>query len=173
MEAPLWSYQLGLQNGWIPTDPRTALGTCAALGVSQQPFNGQYASWQTGGAGAGTIAATSIAVYGQYPPATISGLTPGANQVLLPTYTSTSAIPTLLPPSFSPSPTVSVGNGWYDSADTGLAPTQVQGCSYPDAWDAVSSAMPTALCPSGTAGGGVSTIQITTSGPVPTARRAR
>ncbi|KAF8554819.1 glycoside hydrolase family 5 protein [Imleria badia] len=169
VESPLWSYQLGLQNGWIPTDPRMAIGTCVALGVSPQPFRGQYLSWQTGGAGAGTIAATSIATYGQYPPATISGLIPIANEALLPTYTSTSAIPTLPPPTFSPTPTVSIGNGWYDSADTGLAPTQVQGCSYPNAWDAVSSAMPTALCPPGTVAAGVSP----TSVPVPTARRAR
>jgi glucan 1,3-beta-glucosidase len=146
-----------------------AIGTCVALGVSPQPFRGQYLSWQTGGAGAGTIAATSIATYGQYPPATISGLIPIANEALLPTYTSTSAIPTLPPPTFSPTPTVSIGNGWYDSADTGLAPTQVQGCSYPNAWDAVSSAMPTALCPPGTVAAGVSP----TSVPVPTARRAR
>ncbi|KAG6382083.1 glycoside hydrolase family 5 protein [Boletus reticuloceps] len=173
VEAPLWSYQLGLQGGWIPTDPRTALGTCAALGVSPQPFNGQYASWQTGGAGAGTIAATSLAMYGQYPPASINGLTSGANQALLPTYTSTSPIPTLPPPSFSPTPTVSIGDGWYDSADTGLAPTQVQGCSYPDAWDAVGSAVPTTLCPPGTVVAGVSTTPITTSVSVPTARRAR
>ncbi|KAF8132038.1 glycoside hydrolase family 5 protein [Boletus edulis] len=173
VEAPLWSYQLGLQGGWIPTDPRTALGTCAALGVSPQPFNGQYASWQTGGAGAGTIAATSLAMYGQYPPASINGVASGANQALLPTYTSTSPIPTLPPPSFSPTPTVSVGDGWYDSADTGLAPTQVQGCSYPDAWDAVSSAVPTTLCPPGTVVASVSTTPITTSVSVPTARRAR
>ncbi|KAF9234820.1 glycoside hydrolase family 5 protein [Melanogaster broomeanus] len=151
VQSPLWSYQLGLQNGWIPTDPRAAVGTCAALGVSGQPFNGQYASWQTGGVGAGTIAAASIATYGQYPPSTLSGLIPGANQALLPTYTSTGAVSTLPPPTFTPSPpaAVSVGNGWFDSADTGLAPTAVQGCTYPDAWDAVQVAMPTALCPAG------------------------
>lgn len=134
-----------------------AIGTCEALGASQQPFDGQYTSWQTGGAGAGTIAASSIATYGQYPPATINGLTAGANQALLPTYTSTSAIPTLPPPTFSPSPPVSVGDGWYDTADTGLAPTEVQGCSYPNAWDAVSSPVPIALCPPGTVPVGVST----------------
>ncbi|KIJ11889.1 glucan 1,3-beta-glucosidase [Paxillus involutus ATCC 200175] len=151
VESPLWSYQLGLQNGWMPTDPRTALGVCEALGTPEEPFNGQYSAWQTGGAGAGTIAAASIATYGQYPPASISGLIPGANQALLPTYTSTSVIPTLPPPTFTPSPpaSVSLGNGWFDSGDTGLAPTEVQGCTYPSAWDAVSSPMPTALCPPG------------------------
>ncbi|KAG1738187.1 glycoside hydrolase family 5 protein [Suillus lakei] len=150
VQSPLWSYQLGLQQGWIPTDPRTAVGTCAALGATGPQFDGVYSAYQTGGPGAGTIVASSVTSYGQYPPTPINGLTLGAIQSLLPTYTSTSAVPTLPPPTFSPSPSpsVSTGNGWFDSGDTGLAPTQVQGCTYPNAWDAVSSTMPTALCPS-------------------------
>lgn len=144
----------------MPTDPRSAAGTCAALGVAGSPFNGVYQAYQTGGAGAGTIVASSIASYGAYPP-TINGLPAGATQTLLPTYTSTSAVPTLPPPTFtpSPSPSVSAGNGWFDSGDTGLAPTQVQGCAYPNAWDAVSSAMPTALCPA--VGGATPTVATT------------
>ncbi|KAG1767470.1 glycoside hydrolase family 5 protein [Suillus placidus] len=150
VQSPLWSYQLGLQHGWIPTDPRTAMGTCAALGEIGPQFDGVYQAYQTGGPGAGTIVAASVTSYGQYPPTPINGLPLGAIQSLLPTYTSTSAVPTLPPPTFSPSPSPSVnaGNGWFDSGDTGLAPTQVQGCTYPNAWDAVSSPMPTALCPS-------------------------
>lgn len=150
VQSPMWSYQLGLQNGWIPTDPRTAAGTCAALGVTGPQFDGVYQAYQTGGPGAGTIVASSVTSYGQYPPTPINGLPVGAIQSLLPTYTSTSVVPTLPPPTFSPSPSpsVSAGNGWFDSGDTGLAPTQVQGCTYPNAWDAVSSPMPTALCPS-------------------------
>lgn len=149
VQSPMWSYQLGLQQGWIPTDPRTAVGTCAALGASSPQFDGTYAAYQTGGPGAGTIVASSVSSYSQYPPTPINGLTAGAIQSLLPTYTSTSAVPTLPPPTFSPSPSPSVssGNGWFDSGDKGLAPTEVQGCTYPNAWDAVSSAMPTALCP--------------------------
>ncbi|KAH7929557.1 glycoside hydrolase family 5 protein [Leucogyrophana mollusca] len=153
VESPLWSYQLGLQLGWMPTDPRTAVGTCAALGASGSQFDGTYEAYQTGGPGAGTIVASSVAEYGQYPPSTISGLPEGAIMSLMPTYTSTSAIPTLPPPTFSASTThsISVGDGWFDLADTGLAPTEVQGCTYPNAWSAVSVAMPTALCPTGAA----------------------
>ncbi|KAJ7862822.1 hypothetical protein B0H13DRAFT_2566024 [Mycena leptocephala] len=33
IRSPLWSYQLGLQNGYVPTDLRTANGTCTAIGV--------------------------------------------------------------------------------------------------------------------------------------------
>ena len=46
VQAPLWSYQLGLEGGWIPPDPRKALGTCAALGVNTPQFNGSFQSWQ-------------------------------------------------------------------------------------------------------------------------------
>lgn len=170
VQSPLWSYQLGLQSGWIPTDPRTAAGTCAALGVAGSPFDGVYSAYQTGGPGAGTIVASSISSYGQYPPTSINGLPSGATQSLLPTYTSTSAVPTLPPPTFSPSPSpsVSAGNGWFDSGDTGLAPTQVQGCTYPNAWDAVSSPMPTALCPSSTGGATPVTTTPVTTTPVTT-----
>ena len=134
----------------MPTDPRIASGTCAALGVAGQPFDGVYQPYQTGGPGAGTINPVSVSSYGVYPPASISGLTAGATQSLLPTYTSTNAITTLPPPTFTPSPpsSITIGSGWFDSSDTGLAATAVAGCTYPDAWDAVTAAMPTALCPS-------------------------
>ncbi|EGN91810.1 glycoside hydrolase family 5 protein [Serpula lacrymans var. lacrymans S7.3] len=149
VQSPLWSYQLGLEQGWMPANPRDAVGSCAALGVSENQFDGTYSPYQTGGAGAGTIDPASISSYGQYPPSTLSGLTSGAVMSLLPTYTSTGTVVTLPPLTFSPKPTpsVSVGNGWHDSADTGAGPTEVQGCTYPNAWSAVSAAMPTALCP--------------------------
>jgi glucan 1,3-beta-glucosidase len=145
----LWSYQLGLQQGWVPTDPRIAAGTCAALGVAAQQFDGVYQPYQTGGPGAGTIDPASVSSYGQYPPTSINGLTAGATQSLLPTYTSTRAIPKLPPPTFTPNPpsSVTIGNGWFDASDTGLAAAEVAGCTYPDAWDAVSATMPTAVCP--------------------------
>ncbi|KAG2050863.1 glycoside hydrolase [Suillus hirtellus] len=157
--APLWSYQLGLQQGWMPIDPRMATGTCAALDVTAQQFNGVYKPYQTGGPGAGTINPVLVSSYGQYPPTSISGLTAGATQSFLPTYTSTSAIPTLPPPTFTPSlpSSVIIGNGWFDSSDTSLAATEVAGCTYPDAWDAISVAMPTALCPP-TASAGASVV---------------
>ncbi|KAI6043526.1 glycoside hydrolase family 5 protein [Pisolithus marmoratus] len=174
VQAPLWTYKLGLEQGWIPKDPRTALGTCAALGVSGPIFSGTFQSWQTGGAGAGTIAPASVSSYSQYPPTSISGLTAGAIQTYLPTYTPTgSPIPTLSPPTFSPKPpsSVSIGNGWYDGSDQGLSPTEVAGCSYPNAWDAVSSPMPTALCPStATSTGGGAGITVT---PAPAAGARR
>ena len=64
--SPLWHYQLGLQQGWIPqgkirafnhpcisdshlTDPREAIGHCAGVLGSAQVFDGTYAPTATGG----------------------------------------------------------------------------------------------------------------------------
>ncbi|KZP22685.1 glycoside hydrolase family 5 protein [Athelia psychrophila] len=145
VESPLWSYQLGLQEGWIPTDPRTAVGKCAAVGVSGAAFDGTYLPWQTGGAGAGTISATWSSSYGVYPPATISNA--GAAASALPQYTSTGTVATLVPPptltASATASAVSAGNGWFDASDTAGGVTAIAGCTYPDAWSAVSTAVPT------------------------------
>lgn len=153
VEAPFWSYKLGLDNGalchfvhvsydlihgvvvigWIPSDPRTALGTCASLGFAQNnPWDGNYQPWQTGGSGAGTISATAIASFSQYPPPALSNVN-GANPAQLPMYTATSAVPTLPTPTFSAA-TVTGGDGWADAQDTSLAAAPIAGCVYPDAW---------------------------------------
>ncbi|KAL7281935.1 hypothetical protein ACG7TL_003402 [Trametes sanguinea] len=133
VEAPFWSYQLGLENGWIPTDPREALGLCQSLGFAQNvPWNGTYQPWQTGGAGAGDIAATAVASFSQYPPPEISNVS-GEDPAQLPVYTATSAVPTLPTPTFSAA-TVTGGDGWADPADTSLAVVQIAGCAYPNAW---------------------------------------
>ena len=126
--SPLWSYQLGLANGWIPTDPRKSQGKCAALGVNSK-FGGTYLPWQTGDNGAGNIPATVSASF-PWPPATISNA--GVPPSLLPQYTPTGSISTLPPPTFTATK-ISI-NGWYDSGDTAPAPTPIPGCAYPNAW---------------------------------------
>ncbi len=145
MESPLWSYQLGLRNGWIPPDPRTSNGKCQALGATQAPFAG-YSAWQTGGAGAGTVAGS--ASY-PWPPATISGVS-GDTYAALPTYTPTGTISTLASPQLTPS-AVSEGNGWFNAKDTASAMVTVSGCTYPNAWDSSGAVAPTAVCPAGAA----------------------
>ncbi|KAK0212093.1 glycoside hydrolase family 5 protein [Desarmillaria ectypa] len=142
--SPLWSYQLGLENGWMPKDPRTAFGRCDAIGGAPNvPFDGTYQSWMTGGAGAGTISATV-----PWPPASLNGA--DAAVTLLPSYTSTGSVSTLSPPTLTAKATRSadVGNGWYDASDTGAAPTPIAGCTYPNAWDANNVAIP-AVCGGG------------------------
>lgn len=143
VQAPLWSYQLGLQNGWMPADPRQAAGKCAALGITGTQFDGTYLPWQTGGAGAGTIAPSATALYAQWPPASINGIGNLGDAAGLPTYTSTGTVATLPPPTFTAS-AVNAGNGWYNSADTAGGVTTVQGCSYPDPWAAEGIPIPAA-----------------------------
>ncbi|KAG5641224.1 hypothetical protein DXG03_005699 [Asterophora parasitica] len=144
VQSPLWSYQLGLRNGWMPADPRSSLGTCASLGVSNAPVPSPFpfAPWQTGGPGAGTIA-PSVTSQFPWPPATISNA--GAPVSALPTYTNTGTVVRLPPPTLTPTPTgkVEVGSGWFDQGDTAGAPTPVEGCTYPtDAWDAIGVPVP-------------------------------
>lgn len=150
VQAPLWSYKLGLENGFMPTDPREAHGICASLGVQGNPFSGTFEPWQTGGAGAGSIA-PSVSAEFAWPPTSIANV-PAASISLLPTYTATASIVTLPPPSFSPAPasSVTVGNGWADPTDTASFATAISGCTYPNAWLAISSPIP-AACGGGAA----------------------
>ncbi|KAF9260539.1 glycoside hydrolase family 5 protein [Marasmius fiardii PR-910] len=141
VEAPLWSYQLGLENGWMPTDPREADGYCAKLGITDASFSGQYDSWMTGGVGAGTIAAAATVGF-SWPPASMSGVPPGSMS-FLPTYTPTGSVTTLS------GPTSASLKGWFNGADQTGAPATIAGCSYPDGWNAQDSPVPATRCGTG------------------------
>jgi aryl-phospho-beta-D-glucosidase BglC (GH1 family) len=147
VEAPQWSYQLGLQNGWMPQDPRVASGTCANQGIWSPPLQ----AWQTGGAGAGQIPATVTASY-TWPPAQISNA--GAVS-LLPSYTPTGTVATLPPPTFTYSSgssvkTASAGDGWENPTDTASGMVGIATCSYLNPWIGT-AAPPSPLCSSGAA----------------------
>lgn len=135
VEAPLWSYQIGLREGWMPTDPRTAIGAC---GPPIGPiWSGQFESWMTGGVGAGQLRTDR-----PWPPASISDAPSPATA--LPVYTSTGSISTLPVPTYTDSagkPIVS-GSGWFNAQDTIPAPTPIPGCAYPNPWDAQNVAVP-------------------------------
>jgi glucan 1,3-beta-glucosidase len=132
VECPAWSYQLGLEQGWMPVDPRKAAGTCGNSSPWQPPLK----PWQTGGAGAGNIPATVSDAF-PWPPATLSNA--GAVS-LLPSYTQTNPIPTLPAPTLTPpsgstaTPTVNAGNGWNNPSDTAGIAAEISGCSYLDPW---------------------------------------
>lgn len=144
VEAPAWSYSLGLDQGWIPKDPRSSVGTCKAAGIND-PFDGTYQPYQTGGKGAGTIAPSFVSAYSKWPPASLSGVDDIA---YAPTYTATGPVPTLPPPVYTlrNGTRVSGGSGWYDAADTAGAPVNVTGCRYPDPWAQSSIPEPTSIC---------------------------
>jgi len=128
VQAPFWSYQLGLENGWMPTDPRAANGVCGNTSPWQPPL----APSQTGGSGAGQIP-SSVSVSLAWPPTSISNA--GAAVTLLPHYTHTGTIPTLSTPSFtSAAKSVTPGDGWENPSDTlGLA-VPIATCNYPSPW---------------------------------------
>ncbi|KAF8911676.1 glycoside hydrolase superfamily [Gymnopilus junonius] len=141
VESPLWSYQLGLQGGWIPTDPRSAIGFC---GPSTGPvFDGTFDSWMTGGVGAGTISPDQTTQY-PWPPVSLVNVTTPVTA--LPVYTSTGSIATLPAPTFTGAngnvvdPTV---DGWFNANDNAPGPTPIVGCSYPDPWNALNVSVPT------------------------------
>ncbi|KAJ6595049.1 hypothetical protein DFH09DRAFT_1412906 [Mycena vulgaris] len=92
VRSRLWSYQTGLDGGWMPTDPRTALGKYNTIGV-------------LGGAGAGMITATATFQFGQWPPATISHVDVATLTLLL-THKATGS---------APQATGSIGNGCFDA----------------------------------------------------------
>lgn len=143
--SPLWSYQLGLEGGWIPTDPREASGACSSLGSPGLTFTGTYAPSATGG-GNGVLDPAVTQSFGVWPPTDISSV--AADITLVPTYTNTVSPYTLPPATFTPAPTKSVseGDGWADAADTSGSVTTVNGCTYPDAWDSNAQTMPAAPC---------------------------
>ena len=142
VEAPFWSYKLGLDNGWIPNDPREVLGACSKLGITPTtPWDGKIPPTATGGAGAGNIAPGVEAGYPWPPPA----FADEGDASSLPTYTPTGPISTLPAPTFTNSKgqPIDAGNGWFnpnDSPDGMYVP--VAGCKYPDPWDSVGVAVP-------------------------------
>ncbi|CAE6463281.1 unnamed protein product [Rhizoctonia solani] len=146
IEAPFWSYKLGLAEGWITKDPRESIGTCAAQGIPNNPFTPPLKAWQTGGTGAGDIVAGQVAKYGTWPPTTINNANPPYA-----TYTQTGSVTTLPVPTYTSAKgksttTFSAGSGWYKTDDTAPAYTAVAGCTYAPAWDAIASPTPM-TCP--------------------------
>ncbi|EKM79666.1 hypothetical protein AGABI1DRAFT_114151 [Agaricus bisporus var. burnettii JB137-S8] len=143
--SPMWHYKLGLEQGWIPRDPREAIGHCASVLKSSQIFDGNYPVTATGGVGAGTVNPSQASSHA-FPPPTIGPSFSGTQIALLPTYTPTGSLKTLPAPSFTAAPSAKVGTGWDNPSDSSLAFVPVNGCQYPDAWNAVNATLPRNPC---------------------------
>ncbi|KAI0934247.1 hypothetical protein AcV5_006153 [Taiwanofungus camphoratus] len=147
VESPQWSYQLGLQNGWMPTDPRQADGVCSPTQVWTPPLQ----AWQTGGSGAGQLAASLSAQY-VWPPATMSNSGYASAVSLFPSYTPTGTLVTLPPPTFTANggktASASVGDGWANPSDTAQMHVDVATCSYLNPWIGPTNP-PSPLCSGG------------------------
>ncbi|RPD66329.1 glycoside hydrolase [Lentinus tigrinus ALCF2SS1-7] len=139
VESPAWSYQLGLQEGWMPKDPRLSEGACD----NSDPFNPPLQAWQTGGSGAGDVPQTFLDSF-TWPPTSLTNL---ADVATAPQYTATGTIVTLPAPSITASGTASVnlGNGWNNPSDTAQMFVPIATCGYLDPWMGPSASP--AACP--------------------------
>lgn len=148
MPNPFWHYRLGLQEGWIPKDPRSVIGTCAqAPGAEQRPFNGFTAAWMTGGDGAGQVNTADT----PWPPQSFSNI-PAGQMTRLPQYTQT-ANPITLPAQTLTAPgsssTIDMGSGWANANDKRKAYAAVKGCAYPNEYTAADDPIPATACGAG------------------------
>ncbi|KIS66378.1 uncharacterized protein UMAG_10211 [Mycosarcoma maydis] len=146
--APMWSYSLGLQQGWMPTNPLgESSGACAAqaarlrTSVPTATWGRAFQSWQTGGAGSYSPSTDS------WPPQSMVSANRPVSQ--LPSYTPTKSMTPVPAPTFSVTASVSgqptaaptIGS-WFNSALNSAFYTQIAGCIYPPdqynltGWDA-------------------------------------
>ncbi|KAJ7622545.1 glycoside hydrolase superfamily [Mycena rosella] len=99
-----WTWKLGLEGGWMPTDSHIAVGKCVAVGVSEMLFPGPSAR----GRRAARARARASEEFGTWPPMMIS-LVDMVVLMVLPTYTATGSMNAA-----QVMPTVSVGDRWFD-----------------------------------------------------------
>jgi glucan 1,3-beta-glucosidase len=123
VNSPLWSYKLGLERGYMPTDPRTAAGSCG----NSDPRTTTTFTPHT----QNSITAAYRAAH-PFPPTNIVDATG-----TLASYPETGA-PVIMPsPEFKgfSVPTTQSGTWANDYAP-------VAGCTYPDPWNGVGVAVP-------------------------------
>lgn len=135
---PMWHYRLGWKEGWIPKDPRTAAGTCAAAGVASQPFSHEFASGWMEGKNVQPLAASETASYA-WPPAAFTDV-PAAQMANIPQYTQTGTPITMPAATYTnpakPTETFDAGNGWANPNDSKrMAYAPVANCEYPAIYD--------------------------------------
>lgn len=137
--SPMWSYSLGLQQGWMPTNPLAeSSGACAAqasrlgTGVPSATWGSAFQNWQTGRA---SSYSPNTAAYPWPPQSLVSANRPVSQ---LPSYTPTMSITPVPKPTFSvtatvsgdPTPSPTIG-AWYNTDDTTPLYTRIAGCEYP------------------------------------------
>lgn len=153
---PLWSYSLGLKEGYVPADPRPQayLGACDALaadldlpGKTNIQWTPPLAANMVGEADSYDIPASVTANYSAWPPA-LTNIPDVAN---LPVLTATGSIITLAPPptptgAFATGNATNVGNGWLNPSDTASYMVPISGCSYLNAYSGAGLPTPDAPC---------------------------
>ncbi|KAK7044363.1 glycoside hydrolase [Favolaschia claudopus] len=155
IEAPHWSYSLGLQEGWMPTDPREAVGQCG----NKNPFAGSLQSWQTGGAGAGQIPQDFLDANSWPPPFVLFPGDQTSPLNVLPTYAPVGTPITMPGPQLTAAPAASGKKaasdnsnaqptpvGWTNQQDSDGMMRPVPGCFYYDPYVGTTNPPPAPLC---------------------------
>jgi glucan 1,3-beta-glucosidase len=139
IESPSWSYQLGLENGWIPKDPTKSAGVCGNAAPWQPPLPAA----NLGGAGAGQIPANVQQQYA-WPP---DALKVGGPIAQLPQYAANGPIPKLPVPAFTSTDgkPIDAGTGWNNANDNTLMAIPNPNCPYLTPWQEDGFVVP-ALC---------------------------
>jgi len=122
VEAPFWSYKEGLRGGWMPRDPRSVIGTCAALGYGV-PWSGTYEPYMIGRGAAG--APTDASSYPWPPAALFDGSPPQ------PTYALAGEPVILEAPTYTDAAGAPIPTGGQSGFP---APMPAAGCLYSDPW---------------------------------------
>jgi glucan 1,3-beta-glucosidase len=125
----------------MPTDPRSAAGVCASLGVASTPAPALPAT-ATGGAGAGTIDPAFRSSYAAWPVTALSGI---PNAAFLPMYTPNGTLKTLPAPTYTKpgsTATFDTGSGWFQASDNSSVHVPIQGCVYPSEYMAMVGTVP-------------------------------
>lgn len=148
----LMSYRLGLKLGYIPDDPREAIGACQSIAAQSQTSVPAYTPVARVAMGTGSVDSAQRAQY-TWPPVaygTADWAISPEQMTLVPSMTQTgqpmtlTASPVSVPGS---SQTYDLGNGWAASADRIGAYTAVSGCPTYTVWgDPLQKPLPTAPC---------------------------
>ncbi|SPC62052.1 related to EXG1 - exo-beta-1,3-glucanase (I/II), major isoform [Ustilago sp. UG-2017b] len=138
--APMWSYSLGLEQGWMPTNPLgESHGACQAqasrigTSVATATWGRAFQSWQTGRAGSYNPDTGA----NPWPPQSIVSANRAVNQ--LPSYTATKPITPLATPTLTRTATLAgeptappTLGGWFNGDQNSPFYTAIGGCSYPE-----------------------------------------
>jgi len=125
---PMWSYKLGLQEGWMPENPQTEPeGACQAAGqkydvsiTSFTQWQSTFSDWMTGAAATYTVVPTSSG--NAWPPSIVNSGADGSTFDIkdIPSYAQSGSPMTLpvanLTSSTKPTATVSL-DGWFADSD--------------------------------------------------------
>ncbi|KAF8147430.1 hypothetical protein K438DRAFT_1989660 [Mycena galopus ATCC 62051] len=141
VQSPLWSYSLGLENGFMPTHPRDSSASVPRSTSTTTPSTAPSSR----GRPAAPVqrdhradAAADLHAHRGVPSLTFITPTPSITAAAIAGASASAS----RADAAAASTTASVGSGWFGAQDTLSVMTPVAGCTYPDAWSALSSTVP-------------------------------